>query len=95
MIRGVGAYHPHTDVCYNYANLTDEVAEELLNLCPHYIDRILKVEDFNKHFEPTFPAYQRIRGEETNSADEVDADFLINAGEDEEQQYPEEEVVNE
>ena len=22
MIRGVGAYHPYTDICYNYANIT-------------------------------------------------------------------------
>ena len=105
MIRGVGAYHPHTEVCYNYANLTDEVAEELLTLCPHYIDRILTIEDFEELFEPTYPAYQRIRErarEEEQELtqiepkpDDVGPGFLIDADEDKQTTEDEQEVADE
>lgn len=56
----VGVHDLRTGKNYNHKNITDEVAEYLLENYPTYKDRILTVEEYEKLGHPSFSGYQRI-----------------------------------
>lgn len=56
----VGVHDLRTGKNYNHKNITDEVAEYLLENYPTYKDRILTVEEYEELGHPSFSGYQRI-----------------------------------
>lgn len=70
----VGVYDFRTGKNYNHKNITDEVAEYLLENYPTYQDRILTVEDYEELGRPSFSGYQKIlaKGKYNEEIEEVE-----------------------
>ncbi len=80
----VGVHDFRTGKNYNHKNITDEVAEYLLENHPAYKVRILTVEEYEELGRPTFSGYQRILAkrryneeiEEVEEVEEVEPEML-------------------
>ena len=73
----VGAHDSRTGKNYNHKNITDEVAEYLLENYPTYKDRILTVEEYEKLGHPSFSGYQRILAREKYNVEVEEVEEIV------------------